>query len=246
MLNKKAMKIGEQVERPLAADVAEIHEGQLLCAVLEDGVEKVTVVATVDGSEKIAGFAMMAYDMPSEAVAMEQFTVPASGSLIFSLRNANVVAGSELAAVVGGSALTISETSFSATPSTGTVKVDLVGGRIKFAAGDAGKVVKFLYRHQLTVAQRNIRYHEKAINNRDTVLALRQVGVAKGYLEIATDYFDSGKDFSAATSLKIGDAGVISDHTGAGAVIPNGRVLALPDLTDSERGAFLKISCLIG
>lgn len=246
MINRKALKIGEQVERPVAAGVDNIEEGALLCAVIEDGVEKVTVKATVDGSEKIAGFAITPYQLPTSAVAKEQFVVPSAGSLIFNLRNSRVIADSELASVVGGSDLTVDETNFSATPPTGTVKVDLVGGRIKFAAGDAGKVVNFLYRHELTVVQARQRYQERSINNRDLVGALQQVGVAKGYVEMATDQFDTSINFAAATSLKIGDNGLISDQSGAGAEINQGRVLALPDLTDTAQGAYLKISALIG
>lgn len=246
MINRKQMIVDQQVERQLAAGVNDIQEGALLCAVLEDGVEKVLVVAEVDGSETIAGFAILPYNNPATATAQEQFVVPSSGSLIFSLRNPRVVSDSELAKVVGGSALTIDESSFSSTPSTGTVKVDILGGRIKFAAGDAGKVVNFLYRYELTVTQRNIRFQERSINNRDVVQALRQVGIAKGYVEIATDQFDSSKDYAAATSLKLGDNGLVSDQSAAGPVIPQGRVLALPDMTDTAQGAFLKISALIG
>ena len=147
--------------------------------------------------------------------------------------------------MVGGSPLTIDEASFSATPATGTVKVDLVGGRIKFAAGDAGSVVNFLYRYNLTINQIAMRYQQRSINNQSTVAQLMQVGVAKGYVEIATDQFDSLQDYTSGAALKLGANGYVT-NTGSGPVIPSGRVLAVPDLTDTAEGAFLKISALIG
>ncbi len=244
MINRKAMKIGEQVERQLAAAVSEVQEGAVLCEIIEDGVSKVTVVAAPSGAEKIAGFAILPYQMPTQSVAQEAFVVPASGSLIFNLRNPLVITGSARAMVVGGSDLTVDETSFSATPPTGTVKVDIVGGRIKFAAGDAGKSVQMIYRHSLTVQQARQRFHERSINNRDLVAAIRQVGVAKGYVEIATDQFVTTVDYSTG-SLLLGANGLLT-NTGSGPAIPQGKVMALPDMTDSERGAFLKVSALIG
>jgi hypothetical protein len=245
MINRLSMKIGEQVERPVSVTApANIQEGAVLCAVIENGGEAVTVLATVSGSEKIAGFSILPYQNLSTATAMEQFTVPSSGSLIFSLRNPSLVSGSEQAAVVGGSPLTIDETSFSATPPTGTVKVDIVGGRLKFAAGNAGAVVNFLYRYNLTVNQIAQRYQSRSINNLNTVQQLNQVGVAKGYVEIATDQFDTTQDYTSGAALKVGANGFVT-NAGSGALIPGGRVLAVPSLTDTSEGAFLKISALI-
>jgi hypothetical protein len=245
MIDRKQIKIQEQVERPVAAGAEIANEGVILVEAIENGVSKVSVKATVDGSEKIAGVALLPYMLPATAVANEAFTVPATGSLVFNLRNANLVAGADRAMVVGGSDLTIDETAFSATPATGTVKVDLVGGRIKFAAGDAGKVVHFLYRYNLTVQQARQRFHERALNNRDLVGNFALVGVAKGYVEIATDQFDPSKDYSTGAALTLGDNGIITIG-GAGVELPQAKVLALPDLSGSLQGAMLRVSMLIG
>lgn len=245
MLDRKYWKMDQQVDRPVAAGVSVIEEGAVLCEILEAGVAKVMVKATVDGSEKIAGIAVLPYSLPSQAVSNESFVVPASGSLIFNLRNSNLVASSSRAAVVGGSDLTIDEANFSATPATGVVKVDLAGGRIKFAAGDAGKSVNLIYRYNLTVAQARMRFAERAINNRDLVGNLGLVGVAKGYLEMATDQFNTALDYSSGAALKIGDGGKIT-NAGSGALIPQGRVIAVPDLSGSAQGPFLRFSALIG
>jgi hypothetical protein len=244
MLDRKYMKVQEQVDRQVAAGVSSIEEGAVLCEVLEGGVAKVTIVASPAGTEKIAGFALLPYHLPSKAVGIEKFTVPASGSLIFNLRNNNLNTGSVRAAVVGGSDLTVDPASFSATPATGTVKVDLAGGRIKFAAGDAGKVVNIIYRHDLTVVQARQRFHERSINNRDLVGSLGLVGVLKGYVELATDQYDTAIDFSTGT-IKVGPNGILTT-AGAGAAIPQAKVLALPDVSGSTQGSFLRISALIG
>lgn len=245
MLDRKYQKFGEQVDRKTSATIpAHIEEGCVMCEVIENGVAVVTVVASPAGTEQIAGFAVLPYNLPTQTVSIEQFVVPSTGSLIFNLRNQNVVTGSELAAVIGGSALTVSESSFSSTPSTGTVKVDIAGGRIKFAVGDAGKTVNFAYRFNLTVAQARMRYQERSINNRDLVGNLMQVGIAKGYVELGTDQFDSSADFTTGAALQLGPNGIIS-VSGSGPNIPGGRVLAAPDLSGSAQGPFLRISAMI-
>lgn len=245
MLDRKYFKLAEQVDRKTSATIpSHIEEGCVLCEVIENGVACVTVVASPSGSEKIAGISILPYSLPSQTVSIEQFTVPETGSLIFSLRNQNLVAGSERAAVVGGSELTIDETNFSATPSTGTVKVDIAGGRIKFAAGDADKVINFAYRFNLTVAQARMRFQERSINNRDLVGDLMQVGVAKGYVELGTDQFDSSADFTTGAPLQLGPNGIIS-VSGSGPAIPGGRVLAAPDVSGSAQGPFLRFSAMI-
>lgn len=245
MIDRKQIKIQEQVERPVAAGAEIMNEGVILVETIENGVAKVSVKATVDGSEKIAGVALLPYMLPAQAVSNEAFTVPASGSLVFNLRNANLVAGSARVMVMGGADLTADEASFSATPSAGEVKVDLVGGRIKFAAADAGKVVHFIYRYNLTVQQARQRFHEKALNNRDLVGNFGLVGVAKGYVEIATDQFDSSKDYSTGAALTLGNDGMITIG-GAGPELPQAKVLALPDLSGSLQGPMLRISMLLG
>lgn len=246
MIDRKQIKIQEQVDRLVSASSPEvIDEGKILCEIVENGVAKVTLVASPSGSEKIAGVSLLPYAIPSVANSNEQFTVPASGSLIFSLKNSNLVADQNRAMVVGGSDLTVDETSFSATPSTGTVKVDLVGGRIKFAAGDAGKVVNFLYRHQLTVQQALMKYGQRSINNQNLVGSLGMLGVAKGYIEISTDQFDVTKNYAAGDALALGPNGIITIG-GSGPELPQAKVLAAPDLTGSVQGAFLKFSMLVG
>lgn len=245
MIDRKAIKVAEHVDRLVAAGASIENEGVLLVEVLEAGVAKVMVKGTAAGTDVIAGFAVLPHMTPATAMAQEQFTVPASGSLVFSLRNASLIAGANRAMVVGGADLTVDETAFSGTPPTGTVKVDLVGGRLKFAAGDAGKVVKFLYRHNLTVQQARQRYQERSINNKDLVGALEMVSVAKGYVEIATDQFDPAVDWSAAApSIQLGDNGILTIG-GAGPVVPGAKVLALPDNSGTLQGAMLRISALI-
>lgn len=248
MIDRKAIKIGEQVDRSVAPGANILQEGSILCEAIVGGVSCVSVVATPVGTEQIAGFSILPYSLPTQTVANEQYVVPAVGSLIIQLRNNNLVAGSERAQVPGASDLTIDETNFSATPPTGTVKVDLVGGRLKFAAGNVGITVNFLYSYQLTAQMAFTRFGERSINNRFSVQDLALVSVAKGYLEISTDQFDGTKDYTtvnAATPLRLGANGIITIG-GAGPVIPGAKVLAAPGLTgQGPQGAFLRISALI-
>jgi len=247
MIDRKQMKAAEHVDRALAAGAAAINEGAFLVEVIEGGVAKVKTVASPAGTEKIAGVAFLPYFNPTDAVDNEQFTVPASGSLIFNLRYSGGVASSARAAVVGGSDLTVDGSSFGSTPSTGTVKWDAAGGRIKFAAGDAGKVVQFIYRHALSVVQSEQRYGERHINNRNLVNKMGMVSVLKGYIEISTSEFDSSVDWSTAGGanlIVLGDDGKITIDT-SGVVIPGAQVLAVPDLSGTINGGLLRISALI-
>lgn len=243
MLDKKHMKVDVHVERKLAAGTSDIAEGAVLCEVIEAGEAKVTVVATPDGSEKVAGFAILPYSLPTQAVAAEKLA-PTADALLFSLRNNNLVADSVRIAVDGGSDMTADTSNFAGAASAGSPKVDLVGGRIKFHADDAGKKITVIYRHELTVAQARMRFHERSINNRDLVGSLQLVGVAKGYVELCTDQYDTSKDYSSGDALKVGADGKITND-GSGAEIPGGKVLALPDASGTVQGPFLKISALI-
>ena len=246
MIDRKQIKIGEQVDRLGASDLpTDVQEGAILCSVNEGGIAKVTIVAAPAGREVIAGVSILPYLVPTQAVSEEQFVVPASGSLIFNLRNPLGVSGSKRAIVVGGSDLAVDVAAFSATPATGTVKWDVTGGRLKFAAGDAGKTVKFIYRFNLTVTQARMRYQERSINNRDLVGELNQLGVAKGYIEISTDQFDPNQDYTTGAPLQLGPNGIITIG-GSGPLIPNAQVLNAPDLSGSLQGAFLRFSALIG
>lgn len=251
MIDRKSLRIGEQVDRGLSASApAYIIEGSMMCEVVENGVSVVTVVASPAGTEKIAGFAILPWQQPAQTNSNEEFVVPSSGSLIFNLRYQNVISGSELAAVVGGSDLAIDESAFSGTPPTGTVKVNLAQGQIKFAAGDAGKTVKFLYKASLSVAQSRMLFQQRSINNMDTVGQLNQIGIAKGYVEISTDQFDTSLDWSnipAGDAIVLGANGILSYGAPAGkVVIPQAKVLAVPDLSGSLQGPLLRISALIG
>jgi hypothetical protein len=244
MIDRKAIKAQEQVDRLVAAGESIPNEGAILVSVVEAGVEKVKVQATVAGTEKIAGVALLPYALPSHDSAMEQFVVPSTGSMIFSLRNQSLVTGQIRAMVVGGADLVLDMT-FAGTPAAGAVKIDATGGRIKFNVADAGKVVNFLYKHSLTVVQARQRHQERSINNKDLVGELGQIGVLKGYVEFSTDQYDHSKDYSTGAALTLGDGGVITIG-GAGPALPQAKVLALPDLSGSVQAPKIRISMLVG
>ena len=250
MIDRKNIRYSEQVDRNVAAaNVVTIQEGMLLCQIVEAGQAAVEVVASPAGTEKLAGFALLPWNLPSQATSDEQFVVPSSGSLIFNLRNPNGVSGSGYAPVIGGSPLTVDETNFSATPPTGTVKWDVLGGRLKFAAGNAGSVVQFLYRFNLTVQQAMQRYQERSINNQYLVSEYHQLGIIKGYVEISTDQFDTTVNWSNLGSnvIILGPNGILSAGPASGnVVVPQAQVLAVPDLSGTLQGPFLRISAQIG
>jgi hypothetical protein len=245
MIDRKNIRLQEQVERSVAPGAQIPNEGVILVESIVNGLSCVSIQATVSGSEKISGVAILPYMLPSQTTSNEQFVVPSSGSLIFNLRNSNLVAGQMRAIVPGASDLTINTSNFSTPPSTGAVNVDLVGGRLMFAAGNAGATVNFLYSYQLTVTQARQRFYERSINNRDLVGDLGLVGVGKGYCEFATDQFDLTKDYTQGSALTLGNNGIITIG-GPGPVIPQAKVLATPDLSNTVQGPMLRISMLVG
>ena len=248
MIDRKQIHYSEQLDRNLAAGATVQNEGMILCEMVQNGGAVVFVQPVVTGTEQLAGVSLLPYQLPTNMTLEQQFVIPSSGSLIFQLRFGNVVSLSELAMIVGGGYLTIDETAFSATPPTGTVKVNLLTGQLKFAAGNAGATVNFICRVNLTVAQSSMLFQSRSINNAGLVPMYAQVGILKGYVEVSTDQFDSSMDFSTESSvnpLRLGNNGQVT-LGGAGPVLPQGKVLAVPDLSGTLQGPMLRFSMLVG
>ena len=219
--------------RELAAGTIVEQEGLLLCAVLEDGKEKASLLGSVDGSEKVLGFAKTADSQPDRTSAVEDVTVP-SASLEADLSNTNLVT-SRIRVEVEGVALTVSEvTSFSANVADNTVEVILASGRAKFHSDEAGKVATFTYLHDLTLAQSKQIYGERFINNRGLHEEHGYCEVGTGLVELYTDQFDASADWAGSGDIKIGVNGQLV-KSGSGKVL-NLTVVNVPNIDNPLLG----------
>lgn len=208
---------------PLAAGATIAEEGQVLEAVLEDGVEK---VKPHDGSGPVAGFALYRQKVFSTDAKVDVMAVPSSGPLVIELSKGSIIDG-QIRVVVDGSALDV----VSGTPSAGEVKADLAAGKLTFHSGAAGKMATITYRHDLTVAEAVAKYHEAPTNHPDANL-FAQVGVGKGKGRVYTLQYDASVDWSSAAPTAVA-GGMIG---AGGAAIPGARVVHVPSAADPYLG----------
>jgi len=201
-------------------------EGKLLCAVLEDGVEKVTIVAAPQGTEKVLGWSRLGDAIPNRTSAVEMITVPtAPAALEVDLRNTNLVVGRVRAVDQNGVVLGIDPV-YAGVPAAGTVKVDHPTGRMKYAAGQSGLAITVTYLYDLTLMQAQQKFGQRFINNWGLHAIFGQIEVATGIGELFTDQYDPTQDYTSAAALTLGANGIITKG-GAGPAL-NASVVSIP------------------
>lgn len=207
-----------RLDRALAAGAIVSTEGSILCAVMESGEEKVKVVATVTGTEKVIGFSMLADALPSRTSAVEEVSAPSAGALEIDLRNNDLVSGRVRAVVKSsGQVLNIDYTYAGATADN-AVKVDAAGGKMKFHADEAGEVVTVTYLYDLTMAESMGKFGERHINNRSLHALHGHMELGCGIGELFCDAFDASADWTSAAPIQLGDNGILT-KSGAGPVL---------------------------
>jgi len=203
------------VGRPLAAGTVVEQEGLILCAVLEDGVEKLQLVDVVQGREVPLGYSKTADSLPDRTAAVESVTVPAApATLEADLRNRNLVLNRIRAVDSVGTVLAIDPV-FAGAPAANTVKVDLAQGRVKFNATQAGLDVAFTYLYMLTLTEAKQKFGERFVNNRGLHAEFGFCEVGSGHTELYTDQFDASVDWSVGNPILLGDGGQLV-QAGAG------------------------------
>lgn len=208
----------QTIGRPLAAGTLIQQEGLILCAVLEDGVEKLKLVDVIQGGELPLGYSKTADSLPDRTSAVEMVTVPsAPASLEADLRNRNLVTGRVRAVDSAGVVLTIDPV-FAGAPAANTVKIDLGQGRVKFHANQAGLDVTFTYLYYLTLTEAKQKFGERFINNRGLHAEFGFCEVGSGHTELYTDQYDASVDWSVGNPILLGDAGQLV-QAGAGPVL---------------------------
>ncbi len=223
MIDLKRSHSDMRLSRALAAGTVVEQEGVLLCAVLEDGVEKATIVATVAGTEKVIGFSMTGDSQPSQTSNVESVKVPASGSYVAQLSKTNLIAG-KARFVANGTALTIITIG---APAAGEVLVNLSTGALTFNAAQAGATVVATYIYELTLSQSKAAFGQRHINNGGLHAEFGQVEVQAGHGELYTDQFNAAADYSTNPALTLGDNGIVT--VGGAGVALNASVVHVPN-----------------
>ena len=221
---------GDTTTNEIATGSAVSEEGQLLQAVLEDGVEKI-LPATAVGGETIVGFARFRQADHTSRPFIESDTVPASAPYTLETRFNNLVVGQvrvydatnavDLTVVVGA-------------PAAGEVQVVHATGALAFNVAEAGVDLVIYYRHNLSLQQALFFYYEAPTNYPDPNF-FTQVGVGKGKGQIFTYHYDAAQDYSVNPVLKAGADGIVTVG-GAGSAIPGARVISVPTEADPALG----------
>lgn len=210
------------------------EEGLLLCRTLEDGIEKVTLLASPTTDDQVVGYSVLGDALPQWTSEVEQIVVPTTTTFVeVDLRNNNLILNMVRAVVVGGTALTIDYT-YAGAPAPGTVKVDIANGKLKFDAAQSGDTVDVTYRYELTLSQAKQKFGERFFNNFGLHAEFGQLEIGAGLAELWTDAFDSSLDYSAGAPLYLGANGIITTTPGGPAL--NAVVIGIPNSDNPRLG----------
>jgi len=211
------------------------QEGLLLTSAFEDGVEKACLTAAPVGTEKVIGFTSLADAQPDRTSYVESILIPAipAGFVEIDLRNTHLVTNNirvydETAAVV----LT-PDYVYAGAPAPGSVKINVIQGKMKFDFGQANHRITITYIYELTMVQSRQIFGERFINNRNLHMDFGQLEIATGLCELWTDAFDASQDYSGNPLLYLGPNGTIT--TVAGGPLLAATVIATPSVDANGR-----------
>lgn len=201
-------KIVDSKEFPLVSGAVISAEGMALINYLDNGIEKVKPCNGTDAG-KFVGFSYGYTLTPLTKAKVEKFTVPASSPYTVSLMNIPV--SGQIAIVnADGTEQTAGDPSADAN----TYSID--GSTITFHAGQAGKIVTITYKYSPTALQ--LTYEDKVMN---TSFAPSEVTNSIGCIirgEVYTDQFDASAAWTATSTVRLGDNGVLTD-SGSGTAL---------------------------
>ena len=209
MFDLKRTFCSQTLTRPLASGTVVEQEGLILCHKLEDGIEKLELVAVPQGTEIPVGYAKTADSLPTRTSSVEKITVPgAAATLQADLRSQNLVTTKVRALDLStGLDLNVVE-GWVNVPAAGDVVVDLATGRLKFNAAQAGVEVEFTYLYDLTLVQAKQKFGQRFVNNWGLHAEFGYCEVGHGHCELYTDQFDTSVDWTTAVPT-LGAAGQI-------------------------------------
>lgn len=207
-------------ERAVAPGATVTDEGQLLVYV-DDGAGGIAVQPCAGGGgEHPAGFAITDSAKYTSMPVLEEVHVPATpegetaAPYNHNLASGGVVAGSLVCTDAAGAAV--------------AVTVNDVNGILTIPAAQAGKTVKVLYRHTLTLAQATATFFQRSINgNAQDYFHTVAVGCLEG--EVFTSLYDTAAAYKPGDEVFCADGGMVtSAEDGA----PVGIVTRVPTAGD--------------
>jgi len=206
-LNGKT-KIVDSKEFPLVDGASISAEGMALINYLDNGVERVKPCNGTDAG-KFIGFSYGYTLTPWTKAKVETFVVPAVSPYTATLKHPPI--SGQIAIVnASGTEQTVGD------PSADADTYSITGSVITFHAGQAGKTVTVTYKYSPTALE--LSFTDKVMN---TSFAPSQVTNSIGCIlrgEVYTDQFDAGAAWTASSTVKLGDNGVLTD-SGSGATI---------------------------
>lgn len=212
-----------------------IFEGQLLQAVVENGIGKVQLGAA-SGTAIIAGIAYKYFRQPTSAKMVENVTVPAGGGTVTLSRTPLTPSTASLAYdVTGATALTYNA-------GVGSGQYAVTGAVISFNAAQAGHVVTVIYGYTLSVTEANLLYGDNHyIGSLEPSNFSNKIGcIKRGH--VWTDQYDPAINWFASPrgNMTMGANGLITVG-GSGPVIP-GFLLEAPSVDSPYLGIAINVA----
>jgi hypothetical protein len=194
-------------------------EGLALVQVFENNVEKIKPSEGAAG-EKFLGFSYGEVFTPRVKSKVELLNVPAAAPYVVTLPF-EPLAGQLLVYNETGAA-EVSE----GDPTVNAGEYSILGRIVTFNAAQAGASIRFQFRY--TPPTEDIIYEDRVmITTFSATEFMSSIGcILQG--EVMTDQFDSSVDWSAATGVKLGPGGVVTDQNGAGEEI-DAMIIAFPN-----------------
>jgi hypothetical protein len=207
MLKQQKTRIIRTQHRDVLTGVDIRQEGVALVFVNNNGLAQVKPAAGV-ANERFAGVSWSQTQVPDYLTKVEQVQV--SGNLTFTLSRNNLVSGQvRIERNSDGSALTLA-----AAPAAGKFAADYTNGIISIDVTDAGTaavpvLLNVFYKYQPTAMEAIMAQGSGPIGGITAASAMGTVGViVEG--DVSTDMFDVTDDWSVATKIYLGPAGIFT------------------------------------
>ena len=205
-------------ELPLNATASPAQEGQALVRSFT-GETFGAAISNNNAGENFLGFLIAQVSavpfLQLTAVKTERFTLPSSPMTI-QLSQAAISSATTFVYDVTSSAATVADS------------VSAAGLVTLTTNGTANHVYDITYRYNLTALQAQSLNGSVVVGGWNGLITGTVSVLIAG--RIYTDQFDTGKNWMAATAVKTGLAGIVTDQTGSGATL-NASVIATPSTT---------------
>lgn len=230
MFNLQKSYFNDLKERVLLAGQTLTEEGSCLIFVA-DGAGGVAVRECAGAAnERFAGFSITDAMKVTTEVVQESFTVPATAPYTVTLKNTNIVAGSER---VYNSTDSVLLTEACPTPAAGQYCLVDSTGVLTFNSAEASDTIVVTYRYTLTMQQVIDKYHQRSVNNTaQDYFSSVSVGCGEG--EIFTSQFDTSLAYAIDDLIYTGASGRVTSANTSGVVV--GICTQVPSTSDALLG----------